>query len=68
MGTVDSVRQRRHFRWPKEVRDLVREYTDRLNKGDGCQRSDRLTLVARLAELSGAIASGPSLNNSGFWT
>jgi hypothetical protein len=53
MGAVDGVRQRRHFRWPKEVRDLVREYTDRLNKGDGCQRSDRRTLVARLAELSG---------------
>jgi hypothetical protein len=53
MGAVESVRQRRHFRWPKEARDLVRDYKERLSQGDGCQESDGRLLVAKLAELSG---------------
>jgi len=47
------VRQRRHFRWPTEARDVVRDYKDRLSKGDGCQENERCMLVAKLAELSG---------------
>lgn len=53
MEAVEGVRQRRHFRWPKEARDLVRDYEDRLSRGDGCQESDRRLLLAKLAELSG---------------
>jgi len=53
MGAVEGVRQRRHFRWPKEARDLVRDYKERLGQGDGCQASDGRLLVAMLAELSG---------------
>lgn len=53
MDAVEGVRQRRHFRWPKEARDLVHDYEDRLSRGDGCRESDQRSLVAKLAELSG---------------
>jgi hypothetical protein len=53
MGRVEGVRQRRHFRWPKEARDLVRDYKERLSKGDDRPESDRRMLLAKLAELSG---------------
>ena len=53
MGRVEGVRQRRHFRWPKEARDLVRDYKERLSRDDDRPKSDRRTLLATLAELSG---------------
>jgi hypothetical protein len=53
MGGVEGVRQRRHFRWPKEAQDLVRDYKERLSKGEGCPERGRRKLVAKLAEQSG---------------
>jgi len=67
MGTVEGVRQRRHFRWPREARDLVRDYKERMSKSNGGPQSDRRMLVARLAELSGNPRDACSrfLRNSG---
>jgi hypothetical protein len=53
MGGVEGVRQRRHFGWPKEARDLVRDYKERLGKYHGSHEIDRRMLVAKLVELSG---------------
>jgi hypothetical protein len=53
MGEADGVHQRRMFRWPKEARELVREYKRRTGNGQKPGEFDRRTLVTRLAELTG---------------
>lgn len=67
MGGVEGVRQRRHFRWPKEVRDLVCDNKERAGKYDGGHEIDRRVLVAKLVELSGNPRDACSrfLRNSG---
>ena len=53
MGASDSVRGRRTFRWPKEARDLVREYNQQTSQGQERGESDQSVIVSRLAEISG---------------
>jgi hypothetical protein len=52
MGTLD-VRKRRKFRWPKETRDLVREYKERIGRSQEQNEGDRRMLITKLAEVSG---------------
>lgn len=53
MGDGNSVRRRRVFRWPKEARELVREYARPGMQVQGRSDSDRRILVTRLAKISG---------------
>jgi hypothetical protein len=53
MGAGDSVRGRRTFRWPKEARDLVREYNQQGRQGLERGEADQSIIVSRLAEISG---------------
>jgi hypothetical protein len=67
MDAVEGVRQRRFFRWPREARDFIRDYKERMSKSNGGPQIDRRVLVARLAELSGNPRDACSrlLRNSG---
>jgi hypothetical protein len=52
MGESDSTRKRQVFVWPKEARELVRDYEKSV--GSGPQReSDREVLIAKLGQISG---------------
>jgi hypothetical protein len=53
MGEADGVHKRRMFRWPKEARELVRQYKERTSRSQEHQKPDRRTLVKTLAEISG---------------
>lgn len=52
MGEADGV-QRRMFRWPKEARELVRQYKERTSRSQEHHERDRRTLVTELTEVSG---------------
>jgi hypothetical protein len=54
MGKADGVHKRRMFRWPKEARELVREYKERTSKSQEHNETGRRRLVTKLAEISGA--------------
>jgi len=53
MGEADGVPKRRMFRWPKEARELVRQYKERTSRSQEHHEGDRRTLVTKLAEISG---------------
>lgn len=53
MGENDGVHKRRMFRWPKEARELVREYKQRTSRGQEHVEADRRILVTKLTEISG---------------
>lgn len=53
MGEADGVHKRRMFRWPKEARELVREYKERTSRSQEPNESGRRMLVTKLAEISG---------------
>ena len=53
MGEADGVHKRRMFRWPKEARELVREYKERTSKSQEHNETGRRRLVTKLAEISG---------------
>ena len=53
MAEDEGVRKRRVFQWSKQVRDLVREYKQRIIAGQHLGQADRRILVARLVEISG---------------
>src|SRR6267154_1599698 len=53
MGEADGVPKRRMFRWPKEARELVRQYKERTSRSQEHHDADRRTLVTTLAEISG---------------
>ena len=53
MGEADGVHKRRMFRWPKEARELVREYKERTSRSQEHHEAHRRTLVTKLAEISG---------------
>jgi hypothetical protein len=52
MGTLD-VCKRRNFRWPKEARDLVRGYKEKISRSQEHSEGDRWMLITKLAEVSG---------------
>ena len=53
MGEADGVNKRRMFRWPKEARELVRQYKERTSRSQEHHEADRRTLVTKLFETSG---------------
>jgi hypothetical protein len=53
MGEIDGVHRRRMFRWPKEARELVREYKQRTSRAQEHNEADRRILVTKLAQISG---------------
>ena len=53
MGEADGVHKRRMFRWPKEARQLARQYKERSSKSQEHQEAGRRTLVTELAKISG---------------
>ena len=53
MGEADGVPKRRMFRWPKEARELVREYKDRTSRTRDHNEAGRRMLVTKLAAISG---------------
>ncbi|MGB2602773.1 MAG: hypothetical protein WBC78_04220 [Candidatus Sulfotelmatobacter sp.] len=53
MGEADGVHKRRVFRWPKEARELVREYKERTRRSQEFTETGRRMLVTRLAAISG---------------
>ena len=53
MGEGDAVHKRRMFRWPKEARELVREYKERTNRGQEHNETGRRMLVTKLVAISG---------------
>jgi hypothetical protein len=53
MSEADGVHKRRMFRWPKEARELVRDYKERSNRSHEHNETSRRTLVTRLAAISG---------------
>jgi hypothetical protein len=53
MGEGDGVHKRRMFRWPKEARELVREYKERTNRSQEHTETGRRMLVTKLAAISG---------------
>ena len=52
MGTLDR-HKRRNFRWPKEARDLVREYRERITRSQQHNEGERRIQITKLAEVSG---------------
>jgi len=52
MGENDGVHKRRMFRWPKEARNLIREYKERISRGQEGNETGRRMLVTKLAEIS----------------
>jgi hypothetical protein len=53
MEALDGERKRRQFRWPKEARELVREYKDGLGRSNEFDESVRRMLITNLALVSG---------------
>jgi len=53
MGEIDGVHKRRVFRWPKEARELVREYKERTSRSQEHNETGRRMLVTKLATISG---------------
>jgi hypothetical protein len=53
MGEADDVHKRRMFRWPKETRELVREYKERTSRGQEHNETGRRNLVTKLTQISG---------------
>jgi len=53
MGENDGVQRRRMFRWPREARELVREYKQRTSRDRERNPTDRRWLVTKLVEVSG---------------
>ena len=53
MGEADGVYKRRMFRWPKEARELVREYKERTSRSQEHTETGRRMLVTKLAAISG---------------
>ena len=53
MSEGDGVHKRRTFRWPKEARELVRQYKERTSRSQEYHEGNRRTLVTELAEISG---------------
>ena len=53
MGEADGVRKRRMFRWPKEARELVRQYKEPTSRSQEHSETSRRTLVTKLTEISG---------------
>jgi hypothetical protein len=53
MGEADGVHKRRMFRWPKEARELVREYKERTSRSQEHTETGRRMLVTKLAAISG---------------
>ena len=53
MGEGEGVHKRRVFRWPKQARDLVREYKEGSNKNQEHDEADCRVLVTKLAYVSG---------------
>jgi hypothetical protein len=53
MGEADGVHKRRMFRWPKEARELARQYKERTSRSQEHHEAERRTLVTKLAEISG---------------
>jgi len=52
MGESNGGHARRVFRWPKEARELVRGYKERMRRSLEHDGTDRRTLVTKLAEIS----------------
>ena len=53
MGEAHGVTKRRTFRWPKEARELVRQYTERTSRSQEHTETGRRLLVTKLAAISG---------------
>ena len=53
MREVESGRRRRVFCWPKEARQLARDFQDRMGKPQGCGEAERRMLVTKLVQISG---------------
>ena len=53
MGEADGVHKRRMFRWPKEARELVREYKERTSRSQEHNEAGRRMLVTKLVAISG---------------
>jgi hypothetical protein len=53
MDEADGVHRRRMFRWPKEARELVRDYRERTSKSQEHNEASRRRLVTKLVEISG---------------
>ncbi len=53
MGEADGVHKRRMFRWPKEARELVREYKGRTSRSQEHNETGRRMLVTKLVAISG---------------
>ncbi len=53
MGEADGVHKRRMFRWPKEARELAREYKERTSRSQEHNETGRRMLVTKLAAISG---------------
>jgi hypothetical protein len=52
MGDAGGVHKRRMFRWPKEARELVREYKERTSRSQEHDDIGRRMLVTKLAAIS----------------
>ena len=53
MGEADGVTKRRMFRWPKQARELVREYKEQISRSQEHNETGRRILVTKLAAISG---------------
>jgi len=53
MGEGDDVPRRRAFRWPKEARELVREFKERTRTSQEHSETSRRMLVTKLVAISG---------------
>jgi hypothetical protein len=53
MGEDEGGHKRRVFRWPKDARELVREYKERTSRNQEHNEVGRRMLVTKLAEISG---------------
>ncbi len=53
MGEADRVHKRRMFRWPKEARELAREYKERTSRSQEHNETGRRRLVTELVAISG---------------
>jgi len=53
MDESNGGHTRRVFRWPKDARDLVREYKERTRRSEEHNETSRRMLITRLAEISG---------------
>jgi hypothetical protein len=53
MGGSDGTGKRQVFLWPKEARELGRNYQESIGRGSEHNESEREGLIAKLAEISG---------------